>query len=142
MGVIRSIIVKSKRTAGYKPSAAPVGIKTDYERVFAVGTGGAIDAEMAVDILSAELTPRFRESNLAIKKSWQHIKTSKVSSDFLKAYSAFWEAAQVYPATIKNRHSGERIPLLHAEEVATESVTLPFRRTISLPINDFVNSLK
>lgn len=127
MGVIRSIILQVKKSPHHERSAAPPGIKTDYERVLTVGTGGTIDEELAAEILSAEITPRFQESDLAVQRSLQYLRESRVSGDFLRTYAGFREAACVYPITSRNRHSGERIPLVHAEEVATDAVVLAFQ---------------
>ncbi|RLC36393.1 hypothetical protein DRH29_04645 [candidate division Kazan bacterium] len=127
MGVVRSIILQVKKRPRLEKSAAPPGIKTDYERVLVVGTGGTIDEKGAAEILSAEITPRFQESNMAVQRSLQYLQESRVGSDFLRIYAAFHEAACVYPITSRNRHSGERIPLVHAEEVATDAVVLAFQ---------------
>jgi len=127
MGVVRSIIIQAKKSRGYESSAAPPGIKTDYERVLAVGTGGAIDEKVAAKILSAEILPRFQGSDLAVQRSLQYLRESRVGDDFLRTYAAFREAACVYPISSRNRHSGERIPLVHAEELATEAVVLAFQ---------------
>jgi hypothetical protein len=128
MGEIQKSTIESKGNVVSAHSTAPIGIKTDYQKVFAVGTGGTIDEKTALNILSAEMTPRFQESSSAIEKSWGHLKTdNKINRDFLKVYAAFREAAQTYPITKKNWHSGERGPLIHAEEVANDSVTLAFQ---------------
>ena len=128
MGEVHKITVESKRKSDDVRSVAPIGVNIDYQNVFAVGTGGTIDDKTVFDILSAELTQRFQESSSAIEKSWGHLKTdNKINRDFLKVYAAFREAAQTYPITKKNWHSGERGPLIHAEEVANDSVTLAFQ---------------
>ncbi len=127
MGVVSSIILQVKKNPHLEKSAAPPGIKTDYERVLVVGTGGTIDEKVAAEILSAEITPRFQESNVAVQRSQQYLQDSRVKGDFLRTYAAFHEATCVYPITSRNRHSGERIPLVHAEEVATDAVVLAFQ---------------
>lgn len=127
MGVIHSIILQAKKSPGHERPAAPPGIKTDYERVLAVGTHGAIDEKFATEILSAEITPRFQESDVAVQKSLRYLRESWVGGDFLRTYAAFREGACIYPITSRNRHSGERIPLVHAEEVATDAVVLAFQ---------------
>ena len=127
MGVIRSILLQVKKRPRHERSAAPPGIKTDYERVLTVGTGGAIDEKFAAEILSAEITPRLQESDLAVQRSLQYLRESRVGGDFVRTYAAFREAACVYPITSRNRHSGERIPLVHAEEVATDAAVLAFQ---------------
>ena len=110
-----------------KRSIPPPGISLDYKKVFAVGSHGPIDEKAAAEILSAELNPRFHESGLAIQKSWLHLQKSRGARDFLRAYAAIREVTQVYPTATKNWHSGERIPLRHAEEVATDAVVLAFQ---------------
>ncbi len=127
MGVVRSIIIQVKRNTHGDKSNAPPGIKTDYEKVLAVGTGGLIDEKVAAQILSAEISPRHQESTLAVQSSLQYVLESKTGRDFLKAYAAFREASCVYPSTSRNWHSGERIPLVHAEEVANDAIVLAFQ---------------
>ena len=127
MGVVRSIILQAKKSPRLEKSTAPPGIKTDYERVLTVGTGGTIDEKVTAEILLAEITPRFQESDVAVQRSLQYLLESRVGSDFLRTYAAFHEATCIYPITSRNRNSGERIPLVHAEEVATDAVVLAFQ---------------
>lgn len=127
MKVIHPIFIQRlKKITSYKQSPPP-GIKADYEKVFAVGTHGEIDDKFAAAILSVELAPRFQKSNLAIKRSWNHLQQSEAASDFFKTYAAFREVTQIYPTTSENWHSGERIPLIHAEEIATDAIVLAFQ---------------
>ena len=111
----------------HKLPRPPSGVKIDYERVYGVGTYGPLDEQAIIQVLHAEMTPRFQESHAAIEQSWSYICQTQQAKDFLKAYSAFREITQIYPMTAKNWHSGERIPLIHAEEVANDAVVLAFQ---------------
>jgi len=109
------------------PPNPPSGIKPDYERLYGVGTHGPLDEDIIVEVLHTELTPRFQECHVAIEQSWPYLRQTQEAKDFLKAYSAFREITQIYPMTAKNWHSGERIPLVHAEEVANDAIALAFQ---------------
>ena len=102
MGAIQSIIIQVKKSPRHERSSAPPGIKTDYQRVLAVGTHGVINEKFAAEILSAEITPRFQESTLAIQRSLQYLKESRMGGDFLRAYAASsGKAANAPSITVK-----------------------------------------
>ena len=110
-----------------KSRKLPPGIRADYETVYAVGTHGPINEDAIVSILHTELNPQFQGSLAAIEQSWSYIRQDTVSKDFLKAYAAFREVTQIYPLSAENWHSGERIPISHAKEVATDALVLAFQ---------------
>ena len=105
----------------------PPGIKPDYSRVYNVGTYGPLDEKAVAQVLYAELNPRFSEAAAAIEQSWSYIQQLQGTKDFLRAYGAFREITDIYPMTAKNWHSGERIPLVHAGEIAHDAITIAFQ---------------
>lgn len=108
-------------------ASPPPGIKPDYDDVFSVGTEGPIDDETAFRILQVETEHREQRSEIALRQSWIYIQEQEKHIPFTRAYCALREASRLYPITAQNCHSGERIPLIHAWETASEAVLLAFR---------------
>ena len=105
----------------------PLGVSTDYCDIFALGTHGPIDTQIALALLRTETEHRHERGSSALAQSWRFVQEQEKRGPFLRAYCAFRELTQVYPITKHNWHSGERIPLIHAWETASESVVLAFR---------------
>lgn len=111
----------------HKVHEPPPGIKLDYDEVHAVGTSGPLDDQALVRVLQLELAPRIYEGQLSIDRSWAYLDQGQHTTEFLRMFGALREITQVYPATMSNWHSGERIPLSHAEEVASDGIVLAFQ---------------
>ena len=105
----------------------PPGVSPDYQDLFALGTHGPIDAEAAFAVLRKETEHRNERGSAAVEQSWVFVQEQENRIPFIRAYSALREVTQIYPITQHNWHSGERIPLVHAWETASESVVLAFR---------------
>jgi len=105
----------------------PPGISLDYRDLFALGTHGPIDTQTALALLRKETEHRDERGSAALAQSWLLVQEQEKRVPFLRAYCAFRKVTQVYPITKHNWHSGERIPLIHAWETASESVVLAFR---------------
>ena len=103
------------------------GISPDYRDVFALGTHGRIDAEAAFGLLREETTHRDTRGREALEQSWAFVQEQENRTPFIRSFCAFREVTNVYPITRHNWHSGERIPLVHAWETASEAVLLAFR---------------
>ena len=107
--------------------APPPGVSPDYRDLFVLGTHGPIDTEVAFRVLREETQHRDARGRAALEQSWAFVHEQENHIPFIRAFCAFREVTQVYPITRHNWHSGERIPLIHAWETASESVVLAFR---------------
>jgi hypothetical protein len=105
----------------------PEGIHLDYEEILSTGTHGPIDAAAALRILLTEVEDANTRGDECLEKSREHLSHDEGFADFALATAALREVTRVYPIHRSNWHSGERIPLGHAWEVAWESVLLSYR---------------
>lgn len=105
----------------------PPGIYPDYREMITLGTHGPIGVETSLELLRMETEQGQDRGTAAFEQSWTHLREISSFASFARATSALREATRVYPVTQDNWHSGERIPLIHAWEVASESVLLALR---------------
>jgi len=105
----------------------PEGVYLDYVEFHSIGTYGPIDAVTALKILGSEVEDAAARGTDCLEKSCGFLSREKSLAPFALATVALREVTRVYPVQQSNWHSGERIPLGHASEVALESVLLACR---------------
>jgi len=102
----------------------PKGIHTDYNEIFAIEIGGKIDDQLAKKVLETLVNTSIKNSLDAVENSYSLLGKLKSGGKFINLYLAFREVGSSYPISPENWTSGERIPGVHAEEIALESMIL------------------
>jgi hypothetical protein len=104
-----------------KHNAAP------YSRMAEVLADTTIDRRSALQILKADLSPRFTATQDAITQSWDLLLNHSEYDSFLFHYVVLCELASLYPLTQHNWDSNDRVPLLLSSEATVDAVTLAFQ---------------
>lgn len=110
-----------------KHTQPPPGVKIDYTSVYSVGYSGPVTKDNAKEILFAELNPRLEKLQSSVELSLQFLHENGLLDQLSMVYVALHQIMRLYPMTQGNWHSGERIPLVSAEEVLPYSIIFAFQ---------------